>query len=101
MTTQTTSLQNEDTNTGTQTCISKDNTTQTQSEREAQSVGLQTQSCGCSLLSTEFEKNKGQRLCHEHYKALRSCGNCEFEDLEDSKTTQTIDWMDTKVCTCY
>lgn len=97
----TTHLYIDDTNTGAQTCILKHNTAQMQSEQKAQCMGLQTQSCGYLLLSREYEKTKDWRLCHEHYKVLRSCGNCEFEELEDNKTTQTIDWMDTKVCTPF
>jgi hypothetical protein len=101
MVTQTTSDKNEDFNIGTQTCVLKDNATQTQSEQVVESVGLQTHSCGRPPLSTEFEKNEGWRLCHEHYKAVRSCGSCEFQELEENKSVQTIDWMDTKVCTPY
>jgi hypothetical protein len=109
VTTQTNSDQSEDTNIRTQTCVPKDNIVQMHVEQEVRSVGLQAQSCGCSLLNMEFEKNagecwsqyRGQGLCHEHYKALQLCGNCEFGELEDNKTMQTIESMDTKVCTPY
>jgi hypothetical protein len=110
MATQTSVDQSEDTDTGMQTCILKDSAIQTNFEQEMQNVGLQTQSCGCSPLSIEFEKNsdkcwsqhRGWRLCHKHYKALRLCGNCfDINELEDNKTAEMAEQMDTKVCTTY
>jgi hypothetical protein len=70
-----------------------------------QDVGLQTQSCGCSPLRIESEKNcdkywlehRGWRLCDKHHKALGLCVSCEFNELEDNKTAQMTEWMDMKV----
>jgi hypothetical protein len=106
MATQTSSDQNENTNTGMQACILKDSAIQTNFKQEMQNVGLQTQSCGCSPLSVEFEKNsekhwsqhRGWQLCDEHHKALRLCGNCfDFNELEDNETAQMAERTNTKV----
>lgn len=110
MATQTSFDQSEDTDTGMQTCILKDSAIQTNFKQEMQNVDLQTQICGCSPLSIEFEKNsdkcwshhRGWRLCDKHYKAVSLCGSCfEFNELEDNKTAQMAERMDTKVCTTY
>lgn len=106
--TQTSSDQNEDTNTGMQTCILEDSANQTNFKQEMQNVGLQAQSCGYSPLSIEFEKNSGKcwsqhrgwRLCDEHCKALRLCGSCfEFNESEDNEAAQMAEQTDTKVYT--
>lgn len=108
--TQTTSDQSEGTYTRIQTCMFKDSAMQTSLKKEMQNVGLQTQSCQCSPLKTEYEKNsdrhwsqhRGWSVCAEHYKTLRCCGSCcEFNKLDDDKTTQVTEWMDSKVCTSY
>lgn len=98
MTTQTESEQNEG-NIRIRSCESKDSATQTNSQPEVHNVGIQTYSCGCSVLNMELED---QEFCFQHRgQSFRLLSSCESAELGANKITQTADWIGTKVCTPY
>jgi hypothetical protein len=99
MTTQTVSEQCDGNIVRIQSCESKDSATQTNSEPEVNSVGMQTPSCGCSLLNMEFVEQTG--LFQHRGHSFRLLSSVESEELGASKTTQTTEWIGTKVCTSY
>jgi hypothetical protein len=99
MTTQTKSEQNEGDIIRMHSCESKDCATQTDSQSEVHNVGMQTCSSGCPVLNTELEE---QECCCQHSgRSVRLLGSCVSAELGASKTTQTAEWIGTKVCTPY
>jgi hypothetical protein len=99
MTTQTTSEQIESNIIRIQSSESKDSATQTNSELEVHSVGMQTPGCGCSVLNMELEEQKC--LFQHRGRSFRLLSNCESEELGANKTAQMTEWIGTKVCTPY
>lgn len=99
MTTQTESEQNEGNIIRVQSSESKDSATQTNSQPEVHNVGMQTYSCACSVLNTELED---QECCFRHRgQSFRLLSSCESAELGANKTTQTAEWIGSKVCTPY
>ena len=82
-----------------QSCESKDSATQTNSQPEFHNVGMQTYSCGCSPLNKELEEK--ECIFQHRGRSFRLLSSCESEELGANKTTQTAEWIGTKVCTSY